>query len=166
MPDYIITSKHYSPTGISMDYLTTQRDIIHKTRGVFLEINQVPAGKPVLARIERGQWIADCECGGATFVDPEWPYTFCFNCRTNGSHLRPVEFPENWKEIELTLLERPVNDMAGLTDNEKAMLSKPLIVVQGKGGLDRNWNPGETVEELHRQHDKPLMEWRKSLKGK
>lgn len=164
--DYIVTARHYSTDGTALGYLKRIRDEIAAKRGIFLPIIEVPAGEPLLARIHRGQWIADCECGGATFVDPEWPFTYCFTCRQNGDHIRPVTFPENWKEIERVILERPVNDRAGLTDLERAGLARPMILVEDKGGLAREWGPHETVADLHAQQDAPIKAWHKSMRGK
>jgi len=49
----------------------------------------------VVARIDHGRWIADCECKGAEYVDPGEPVFFCLSC-LNAAHngrLRPVRFP-------------------------------------------------------------------------
>lgn len=162
--DYIITAKHYSPDGTALGYLMKIRDELAARRGIPLTILTTPTGEPLKARIHQGQWIADCECGGATFVDPDWPFTFCFTCRQNGDHVRPVMFPENWREIEKTILERPVNDIAGLTDQERAALARPMIEVEGFGGLAREWASHETLEDLHAQQDEPIRAWQKSLK--
>jgi len=49
----------------------------------------------VTARIDHGRWIADCECKGAEYVDPDEPVFFCLSClnAANGGKLRPVKFP-------------------------------------------------------------------------
>lgn len=62
-------------------------------RGVRLEKTICDA--PVTARIDHGRWIADCECNGAEYVDPEEPIFFCLSClnREHGGKLRPVKFP-------------------------------------------------------------------------
>jgi len=132
--DYIITAKHYG--GSARDYIRKMQRDIHR-RGVPVTIKDLdaePTGTPVVARIWQGQWIADCECNGACFVDPEEPIFFCFTCgnRANGQKPRPVLFPPEAerKEIERLLLERPVNDLGGLTDLERAGLAKPILFVQ------------------------------------
>ena len=81
-------------------------------------------GAPILARIEHGRWIADCECRGAEFVDPEWPVFVCCSC---GAGPRPVAFPGDRHQIESELMKRPVRP-------------------------NRNWNPGETVADLRREN--------------
>ncbi len=198
--DYIITAKHYG--GSARDYIRKMQRDIHK-RGVPVTIKNLedePTGTPVFARIWQGQWIADCECNGACFVDPDEPVFFCFTCgnRANGQKPRPVKFPpeDERQEIERLLLERPVNDLGGLNDLERAGLAKPVLFVQvveeqqlaipssplGDIGddisdresasppvvqtlpLTRSWEPGESIEDLHRQQDKPLEEWHQSLK--
>lgn len=52
-------------------------------------------GAPVIARIDHGRWIADCECKGAEYVDPDEPVFLCLSClnQGNGGHMRPVKFP-------------------------------------------------------------------------
>jgi len=193
--DYIITAKHYG--GSARDYIRKMQCDIHR-RGVPVTINNLedePTGTPVVARIWQGQWIADCECNGACFVDPDEPIFFCFTCgnRANGSKPRPVIFPPEAerKEIERLLLERPVNDLGGLTDLERAGLAKPVLFVQVESPLSgfrsqqlaidgesssppttqtlpltRSWEPGESIEDLRKQQEEPIREWHKALKGK
>lgn len=162
--DYIITAKHYGG-GSATGYIELQRMKIQKTRNLVIPIEYKPSKHAVQARIWQGQWIADCECGGCSFVDPEEPIFFCFGCanRADNHKVREVIFPEDYKTIEALLLERPVNDMMGLDDKERAGLAKALIMVEGKGGLSRNWNPGETIEELQEQN-KPIEAFMKEIK--
>jgi hypothetical protein len=193
--DYIVTAKHYG--GSARGYIRKMQREIHK-RGVAVTIKNLddePIGIPIVARIWQGQWIADCECNGACFVDPDEPVFFCFTCgnRANGQKPRPVIFPpeEERKEIERLLLERPVSDLAGLTELERAGMAKPVLFVQveevqqsaipqGDGRSDqlledlpkttrtlpltRSWEPGETSDDLHKQQDEPIKEWRKTLR--
>ena len=67
------------------------------------------AGNPVFARIDYGRWLADCECGGAEYVDPETPVFFCQACgnRSTSGRARPVIFPENREQIEAETMEKP-----------------------------------------------------------
>lgn len=160
----IITAKDYG--GVRAYIAKSQKDL-HR-RGVNVQViglDADPTGTPVLARIWQGQWIADCECGGAGFVDPDEPKFFCFGCgnRAHGNRVRPVTFPpaEIRMEIERLVLLRPVNDVAGLTDLERAGLAKPLLHA-GKIALARNWNPGQSIEDLHNIQDQPIEEWRMS----
>jgi hypothetical protein len=196
--DYIITAKHYG--GSARGYIRKMQRQIH-LKGIPVNIKDLdaePTGTPVYARIWQGQWIADCECNGSCFVDPDEPIFFCFTCgnRANGQKPRPVIFPpeEERKEIERLLLERPVHDLAGLTDLERAGMAKPVLFVQVEEAqlsgpevdkllvesdqavealptiirtlpLTRSWEPGESLDDLHEQQDGPLEEWRKALKG-
>jgi len=68
-------------------------------------------GSVVCARIDYGRWIADCECGGAEYVDPQEPIFICMNCgnKAISGRARTVVFPENIKEIE----ENTMNEPAG-----------------------------------------------------
>lgn len=172
--DFIVTAKHYG-NGSAREYIRQQQIKIHRDRGVAVTIRDLdgePIGVPVQARIWQGQWIADCECNGASFVDPDEPLFFCFGCgnRANDSKPRPVIFPpeEERKEIEQLILDRPVNDMAGLTDLERAGMAQPVVFValeDGRGPLPlvRSWE-GESVEELKNHQDDAIRAWKKDIK--
>lgn len=168
MPDYIITAKHYG--GSAKGYIKKMQQQIHR-RGVAVTIKDMdaePTGVPVAARIWQGQWIADCECASASFVDPDEPLFFCFGCgnRMNAGKPRPVLFPPEGERlaIEQLLLERPVDDLAGLTDNERAALSRPLLHVEDEAGalrpLTRSWEPGESADDLYQQQDAVIRNWK------
>lgn len=64
---------------------------------------------PVTARIDHGRWIADCECKGAEYVDPDEPIFFCASCKNaaDEGRLRSVKFPPaaTRKKIEKKLNE-------------------------------------------------------------
>jgi len=152
--DRIITAADYG--GSAREYILKHRQNIFVKRGVSITIRDLdkePIGISVNARIWQGQWIADCECNGASFVDPAEPIFFCFSClnRQNDMKPRPVNFPVNYKEIEHVLLLRPVDDRVGLTDLERVGMAKPLTYVQKDGmllPLPRSWEVGETVQDL------------------
>lgn len=94
------------------------------------------AGIAVKARINQGRWIADCECGGAEYVDTADPIFFCLSCGNRATHgrARPVEFPQNMEEIEADMLSRKVIISAGRDEIERQLLAKPA-------GKPRNWTP-------------------------
>lgn len=73
-------------------------------------ISDRTAGIPVYARIDWGRWIADCECGGAEYVDPETPLFFCMSCGNHGTsgRARKVMFPKNREAIEIETMKHPV----------------------------------------------------------
>jgi hypothetical protein len=169
----IISAKDYG--GSARGYIRKQQQALHHGRGIAVTIRDLdkdPGGAPVYARIWQGQWIADCECKGASFVDPEEPVFFCFSCgnRAHGELPRPVIFPEKAErmEIERLLLERPVDDLAGLTDMERAGMAKPLLFVQdGERALPltRSWEPGQSIDDLMREQEIQVREWKNSLKA-
>lgn len=124
---------------------------------VDVKLNEKPRGGAVLAYIHQGQWIAACECEGHEFVDPADPVFFCWGCvnRANDGYLRPVQFPENWEEIEALILERPVDDLRGASDLERAAQARAKVVVvtdEGEYPLVRSWKPGESAEEIRAQN--------------
>lgn len=171
--DHIITAKHYG--GSARGYLKKMQQQIHR-RGVAVTIRDLdaePTGVPVQARIWQGQWIADCECGSASFVDPDEPVFFCFGCgnRINASKPRPVLFPAEAErlEIERLLLERPVDDMAGLTDNERAGMARPVLHVEDQHGrvrpLVRAWDPGQTLADLRAEQEAVIKNWHTEIKA-
>lgn len=171
--DHIITAKNYG--GSARGYLKNMQQQLHR-RGVAVTIKNMdaePTGVPVEARIWQGQWIADCDCGSASFVDPDEPIFFCFGCgnRINDKKPRPVHFPPEAErlEIERLLLERPVDDMAGLTDNERAGMARPVLHVEDETGavhpLVRAWEPGQTLEDLHNEQDVVIHNWKAGKHG-
>lgn len=173
--NYIITAKHYG-NGSVRNYLREMQQRIHRERGISINIRDLdaePMGTPVQARIWQGQWIADCECKSASFVDPDEPLFFCFGCgnRTNAGKPRPVTFPPDGerKEIEGLLLERPVDDLAGLTDKERAGMARPVLYVEDESGqarpLVRSWEPGQSVADLHGEQEKVIKQWKKNKIG-
>jgi len=173
--DYIIKARHYG--GSAKQYLKNQQRKLHN-KGISVAIHRMddPIGAPVYARIWQGQWIAEC-CNAGVFVDPEEPIFFCFQCgnRANGNNCRPVIFPEDWRAIEKKILERPVNDVTGLTDNERAGMAHHLLEVEreieenGMIGkitlpLTRSWEPGETLQDLAEQQDAVIDKWHQELR--
>lgn len=173
--DYIITAKHYAERegagGSVKKRILKWREKMHKNKGEAVQVKGIdaPSGEVVQARIWQGQWIAECECGGNEFVDPDEPIFFCFSCgnRKNDQYVRPVVFPENHKDIEAAVLARPVNDMRGITDLERAGLAAPLLYVETEEGeikpLTRSWSPGETLADLHKQNH-VIKKWHDELK--
>ena len=106
-------------------------------------------------------------------VDVDYPAFFCCNCfnRNNGGALRPVQFPPALErlEIERLLLERPVNDVAGITDSDRAASAQAILYKDMPNGQTvgvlREWLPGETVEEL-REQNKLVAQWKNEIKVK
>lgn len=160
----IITSKDYSvdegADGTHRGRILKRQQDKHR-KGITVQVKGLdnPRGRAVLAEINQGAWIAQCECGGAEFVDPDDAIFFCWSCanRENGFFVRPVTFPANVKEIEDAILEREVKDIRGLTEKDRAYLATPLISFVDEDGTERHatrsWIPGETVEDLKRQND-------------
>jgi hypothetical protein len=179
--DYIITAKHYAQregAKTVLERILNIRERLHKQNGIRLTIVDAgkTSGKEALAEIDFGQWIAKCECGGAEFVDPDEPIFYCFSCgnRANGNRIRPVKFPnaKSREIIERLVLERPVDDLRGMTDLERAHQARPLIYQEVEiepGGarellpLSRSWTPDESVAELTRQNV-AVTAWLESLK--
>ena len=174
--DYIITAKHYcAREGVKTvrERIKKLSDAIRKRNGVaFLHLEEAPRGFAVFAEIDFGQWIARCACGGAEFVDATEPIFFCFGCanRENGGYLRPVIFPGEIAEIERLVLERPVDDVRGMDDLDRAVQARTLVFkqvvdVDGKPkllALSRSWTPGETVKDLIEQNQ-AIYAWQASL---
>lgn len=162
--NHIINSMDY---GGVREYLKRQQDAILKTRGIKIVIgwDKAISDEYVYARVWQGQWIADCECGGASFVQPDDAIFFCFSCanRSFEGRLRRVVFPEDYTLIESLLLDRPVDDRAGLDDRERAGLAKPIIFVEGLGGLSRNWNRNQTLDDLQMENE-AVIKWKRGIK--
>lgn len=162
--NFIVTARHYSlrygADGSVRGFLKRWQEKLHKERAILVnikEIDQPGRGEPVRAYIHQGQWLAECECGGHEFVDPQDPVFFCWKCvnRLNGGYLRPVQVPAEWREIEALILERPVIDIRGETDLERAGGAQAAIVIksaQGEFPLVRSWKPEESLDELRKQN--------------
>lgn len=162
--NYIITAKHYCKRegvrNVRERIQKLQRDLQKKRRTPLYFDVQGLAARPVAARIELGQWIADCECGGAEFVDPDEPIFACMSCgnRVDGGLMRPVIFPDpkTREEIERLVLGRPVDDLRGLDDCDRAWMAKAVIYIEQPDGrhlpLTRSWNPGESVDDLKKEN--------------
>jgi hypothetical protein len=75
-------------------------------RGALVSLSSVDESAPVKARIDFGRWIADCECNGAEYVDPDEPVFLCLSClnQAHGGRLRRVIFPP--EEIRKRIEER------------------------------------------------------------
>jgi len=126
-----------------------------KNRGAIDNVPELKkiTGKRICAELNFGRWVARCECGGAEVVDPSDPVFYCFSCGNFGNkgNLRPVVFPNNWKEIEKEVLKRPIKFTSGANEVERLVLAQPTIAVEG-GILSRSWTPDETIEDIKKQN--------------
>lgn len=162
--NFIVKMRHYSERygadGTARGFIRKWQQKLHQEKMIRVQVKGLdgnPQGSKVMAYIHQGQWLAECECGGHEFVDPADPVFFCWGCvnRSNGGWIRPVVFPENWEEIESLILARPVNDLKGATDLERAGLATPAVVVMVDDvpfPLVRSWKPDESVDEIRRQN--------------
>lgn len=127
---------------------------------IAIQMNKM-APSPVKARIELGAVVGDCECGGCEFVSIEEPIFYCMECfnRLHGGALRPVQFPapEVWAEIVRLVMLRPVEDLRGADDCDRAYNSRAVIYLEKEDGqhlpLTRSWNPNESVDDLMRENE-------------
>jgi hypothetical protein len=131
-------------------------------------LDEPPVGPPLQAVVWQGQWIVrtDC-CNSASFVDPDEPIFYCFSCanRAWDHRPRPVTFPPEAErlEIERLLLERPVNDVAGLTDMERAGMARPVLYVEREEDeVVFAETPGEILSLL--AEGRPPVETRKVIR--
>lgn len=168
--NYLITAQHYC----QREKVGSVRERILKLHMKYQRKSSFPLpiqinntiSRPVYARIELGQVVADCECGGVEFVDINEPIFYCFNCfnRVDNGALRPVIFPdaETWNEITRLVLLRPVDDIRGIDVCDRAAASRPLIYIELADGrhlpLTRSWNPNETIEDLVLENE-PVEKW-------
>ena len=78
----------------------------------------------VVAYLNHGRWVIDCDCGAGAATHPEWRVSRCFAC---GAVRSGVKFPNGWRGIEKVLMKR--------TDE-----------------TNRNWYPGETAADLRAEN--------------
>lgn len=105
-----------------------------------------------VARIDFGRWIADCPfCNGACMVDPDDDFFYCLHCAGNGTgDAGKVRFPDEIENIESAVLERPVITSGVFNSKaDEALNSIPAL-------LPRNWMPGQTADDLKRQHEQSV----------
>lgn len=74
--------------------------------------------------INCGRWIVRCECGNCPSASPEWDLAICLECF---AVYKDIEFPEDYRDLETILMERPKM-------------------------LNRNWFPIETAADLLTQN--------------
>ena len=144
MTDEIITGKHLAQMAGLPSYGAW---IKMMSKGKWSSM--VNYDHPVYARIDSGRWIADCECGGAEYVDPDEPIFYCLSCGNSKykSCARNVIFPGQRIDIERIILERPVKT-SGSSPLVRALSAVPI-----HGRVGRSYNPGETVEMLEQQNE-------------
>lgn len=107
------------------DYERAQLEMLRLAgrRRVHVAQHEEPA--PLVARVDYGRWIGDCHnCRAGVALHPRWTIGLCFGC---GARYASVIFPENITEIEAALLARPRQE-------------------------NRNWVPGESVDDLLRDN--------------
>jgi hypothetical protein len=95
----------------------------------------VLTARPLVARVNHGQWIASCDCGapadkiptpgGVVFFDR--PLVWCVRCRNGGTG-------RGWRPVTV-----PSSDLR--TAVEAVLVLRPDLAT-------RNWTPGETVAQL------------------
>jgi hypothetical protein len=98
-------------------------DTLDHYRREHIAMPRPPMG-PVPAFVNAGRWLVRCACGDAPMAHPDWPEVRCFNCGAIGGH---VIWPAERADIERVLLARP-------------------------RAVNRNWMPGESVEDLQREN--------------
>ena len=170
MNDKIFTALDYAKNRDGVETVKERIQKIqaqHLQKGIHVKIDFSLAGSDsVYARIWQGHWIADCECGGAEFVDPNEPIFFCWSCgnRKTSGKVRQVIFPKNRTDIEKKILERPVKSLRGLDDMARAEAAQNVIMADGKP-LTRSWEPGETLNDLAKQQDAAVKAHKKKAKN-
>lgn len=94
----------------------------------------IPSDDPFrMAQVRQGNWIILCACHGAEYAWEEGLFVClsCFNAR-HGHRILRSQFPPDRQRIEAILDLRPLPN--------------------------RNWLPGETVEDLERENIEHHME--------
>ncbi len=173
----IITAEDYctrDKVGSVRERILKIRDSIGKNRNIVVPVNvDNLSQRPVYGRIELGQWVANCECGGVEYVTPNDPIFFCFSCgnAVDAGDLRPVIFPSDEERIKIEdlILQRPVYENRGLDDMEKAYGAQAQILIEVEGGryvpLTRSWNPDESIDDLKREQDEPIRLWQEKQRN-
>ena len=116
-------------------------------------MNNDPA-HALLARIDAGRWISECECHEAFFVDPQEPFAYCARCGNiaHGGRARMVIFPEDRDGIENALLEREIKRPDGMQKMTTQDIGISELVFPNHA--PRNWEPGQSPQDLRDEHKK------------
>jgi hypothetical protein len=75
--------------------------------------------RPLVARVNDGVWLGDCDCGSGVAVEPGWGEARCFGC---GAIYTNITMPAHWREVEGQLEPRPRRN--------------------------QHWDPDEPIEQL------------------
>jgi len=120
-----------------------QLAIAHNYR---VAITSVDKSCPVLAVVNYGRWIAQCECGGAEYVALSDPVFFCCSCGNASvdGKLRMVIFPsiEEIQQIEAEILKVEIDA------EQKIGFPLSQLVLTAKSEKLRNWEPKSKDEEV------------------
>ena len=115
------------------------------------KVNWNVDGKPLIAFVDHGRWLVECECGDVFYAEPDEP-AFCPTCGNveNNGLARPIQFPINKDDIEKELLKREISGKPSTIERlgtQAALFPKLVMHVYAP----RNWR-GESVDELKAQH--------------
>ena len=126
---------------------------LDKSGNAFRWNGKIARGPSYKAFIERGRWIAKCDCGAALWVCPDYKIGYCHECGCDSSNgaARPVLFPNNIDEIAKALEERPMKEIKGGGAVSRRLNARPVIK-----GVGLNWHPGESPNKLRKQHKNGL----------
>jgi hypothetical protein len=106
----------------------------------FRKPKQWRLSETVPAFISANRWIVLCpHCRGGISCLPDWDAACCFEC---GAVLDAISFPENYADIEATLLERP-----GLY-NRNYMIGETLRDLV-RDNLEHGFPPGDSDRARH-----------------
>ena len=126
MISFIMTAREHHRVKSAEEYLSrhTQKMNEKARRGSQFRVHEDP--EPLTAYVNGGNWIVRCSCGAGNATDPQWRIACCYGC---GAIHRTIAFPPS----------------AALSEGVRLLLDRPVA--------NRNWEPGETVDDLRREND-------------
>ena len=103
---FIQTARHVHGVGTIEELRAMHERTMHQRslRTRDQRVKAFPATRPLVARVNDGTWLGDCDCGSGVAIDPDWPEARCFGC---GAIYAEIIFPERRAEIEQLLEARP-----------------------------------------------------------
>ncbi len=97
------TPKDVHNVNSAAEYLAWFRKFLAGKRAAGASVVEFESSVQLVAYVNHGRWIVDCECGAGNSVDPSWSVACCVGC---GAIHRDLVFPADVSAVETCLTQR------------------------------------------------------------